>query len=235
MSASSAQDRSTPKVRHLCYRAPGPPNSNIQHTSTIVWKLAVRLCGTCRIVPREKRPRRAAVHQSARLARNARWQFQAIAPAICRHSSAQRSQASAQRWQCSVSCRRHSWPQASQMSAQMRQISVAKRESRDMYAAAMKQMAEQSRSRRMHSAIAETSCSSRQAVAQCSHSCAHSRHARMQDSCCWCAMTGLLESLSCSPAQILATAEPARYGGIHETEAWKRPTAAVRARHEVPP
>jgi type I site-specific restriction endonuclease len=46
-----------------------------------------------------------------------------------------------------------------------------------MNAAADQQTSAQSRSSRMHSAMALTSCSSRHAFAQCSHSSAHSTHA----------------------------------------------------------
>ena len=89
--------------------------------------------------------------------------------AILRHSSAQRLQASAHRWQCSASCFAHSAAHASQTSAQIPQMRFIWLEPRLMYAAAAQQIWAQSMHIRAHSGM----FSPMHALPQCSHSCAH--------------------------------------------------------------
>lgn len=102
-------------------------------------------------------------------------------PGMLRHSAAQRRHSVAHRWQWSNLCFSHSVPQASQISAQMRQMSATNFDPRLMYAAAAQQIAAQSRSSRMHSAIIPLLDSLKQASQQCSHSSAHLMQASMQD------------------------------------------------------
>jgi hypothetical protein len=103
------------------------------------------------------------------------------APAIFRHSAAQRRQASAQRWQCSMwGCFSHSCAHSSQTSAQSWQNSAARSLPRAITMVAVRQISAHSRSSAMQRASIFTSCSFKQAVAQCSHSIAHSLQASMQ-------------------------------------------------------
>jgi hypothetical protein len=101
--------------------------------------------------------------------------------AMLRHSSAQRRQASAQRWQWSCWCLAHSSPQAWHTSAQAAQIARAFSLPRAMAAAATAHSSAQSMSRAMQRAIIFTSSSCRQAAAQWLHAVAQSRQARMQE------------------------------------------------------
>jgi hypothetical protein len=103
------------------------------------------------------------------------------APAIRRHSSAHRRQASAQRRQCSMClCFSHSRAHSSQTSAHSWQKSAARSLPRAITIVAVRQISAHSRSSSMQRASIPTSCSFKQAVAQCSHSSAHSLQASMQ-------------------------------------------------------
>jgi hypothetical protein len=101
---------------------------------------------------------------------------------MLRHAAAHARQASAQRSQWSVRWFAHSAPHASQICAQSWQMVRTKALSRAMHAAASRQMSAQSRSSLMQAAIAFTSFSPKQAVAQCSQAAAHALHARMHSS-----------------------------------------------------
>ncbi len=109
---------------------------------------------------------------------------QAISATV-RHASAHARHASAHRRQWSCACVPHSAAQASQTEAQSRQTSVSNSDRRLMNAAASQQRAAQSLSSRTHFAIACTSGSARQAVAQCSHAWAHRTQASRHDWYCW--------------------------------------------------
>ena len=111
------------------------------------------------------------------------WVGRTLQAAMRRQASAQTRQARAQAWQWSCWWRPHSSAQASQIWAHTRQRSVAKRLPEAMKALARRQMRAQSRSSRMHSAMAATCSSPRQASAQWSQASAQALQASIQSAC----------------------------------------------------
>jgi hypothetical protein len=105
------------------------------------------------------------------------WRFYAAIP---RHASAHSRQDFAQAWQCAASCFSHSVAQASQISAQSSRARVANGLPLAMSSEASRQIAEQSRSSRMHWRIILTSVSPRHSEAQWSQAEAHASHASIQ-------------------------------------------------------
>jgi len=103
----------------------------------------------------------------------------AAAPTLAtwRHSLAHCSQALAQRLQWSLLCFPHSTAQASHASAQSAQSPSANCEPRLRKATQVRQNSAQSRHDLAHAAIARSPI---QASPQCSHSCAHLKHASIQ-------------------------------------------------------
>jgi hypothetical protein len=102
---------------------------------------------------------------------------------VDRHSSAKCRHASAQAWQCSIECLRHWSAHASHISAHTRQISWTKGDPRLISPPAAQQMPAQSILAPMHSAIAWTSSSFRQAAEHRSHARAQRTHASIHDFC----------------------------------------------------
>lgn len=97
------------------------------------------------------------------------------------HASAHLRHASAHFLQCSIcECFSHSTAQAVHISAHRLQICFANSLPPAIASIAKRQMAAQSWSNRMQRANILMSCSPRQALAQCLHSTAHSKHAAIQ-------------------------------------------------------
>ena len=92
---------------------------------------------------------------------------------MLRHASAQRRQAAAQAWQCTMACLLHSCAHRSQLWAQSLQIAITSSLPRAIDPAARVQIAAQSMSLVMQRAIAFTSGSCKQVATQWLHAVAH--------------------------------------------------------------